>query len=109
MTKTILTIASTLALTLPFTFTKNNISQLPVETNNIIIAPTGQYKMSKELYNSICPRFSDSRIEPEVIIGDFIAPLHCKESNCGLGVYTKQADSNEERCSYCSAVKPAIY
>lgn len=107
MTKTILTIAGTLALVLPLSLTKNSASQLPVETNNTVYAPIEKRRMSEEVYNSVCTRglANQPAPEPEVIIGDFPLPAHCKEPNCGIGVYSPRAN-DEERCSYCNALKP---
>lgn len=111
MTKTILTITAALTLTTPFVATPK-VQQLPVEANSLIATPinhtavAGSYSSS---YNpGICTR--DGLYQPIVVVEslgeDFVTPVHCKELNCGLGIYAKHVDSNEEHCSACGALKP---
>jgi hypothetical protein len=113
MTKTILTITAALALTTPFLATDKKPTTSAIETNNLLAAPienivvAGSYSSS---YNpGICTR--DGVFQPalatDTTVGDFPVPVHCKEPNCGLGVYSRHKDSNEERCSYCSALNTA--
>jgi hypothetical protein len=111
MTKTILTIAGALALTTPFFATKNQptspietVNQLNPPIENIVVA--GSYSSTYNI--PVCTRdgFAQTVAFAENNAGEFTAPIHCKETNCGLGVYSLRKDSEEERCSFCGALKP---
>ena len=99
-----MTTVGVLTLTLPFTLTKSN------QEVASILHPI-EHKITKEQYSTVCTRnlpvqAQAAAPEPEVIIGDFPLPVHCKEPNCGIGVYSPRKDSDEERCTYCGSLKP---
>ena len=54
-----------------------------------------------------CPRNEPSSpLTNKVETIDTPIPQHCLELNCGLGVYSKQSENAEERCSFCGALRP---
>lgn len=112
MTKKFLAITAVLALTTPFLATAKKQPQVAIESNNLLVPPieniviAGSFNSSYNL--GMCTR--DGLPQPTTVtentVADFPVPVHCKETNCGIGVYSLRKDSDEERCSYCGSLKP---
>ena len=130
MTKTILSIAGALALTTPFLTTARKQPQTAIENNNLITPPIENLVIASSTialiqpaiaepivqpiprpkYNpNYCPRFevNNTFVSTVESVADVNTPQHCLEPNCGLGVYSRHAGDDVERCSYCNAVRVA--
>lgn len=130
MTKKFLAITTALALTTPFLATAKKQPQTAIEKNNLLTPPIENlvissstvtliqpavhepvvYPIPRPKYNpNYCPRFEVNNTFTTTVesVADVNTPQHCLEPNCGLGVYSRHAGDDVERCSYCNAVRVA--